>query len=84
MASQKKWIAGATKKEGKLHEARAVLYEGLSYLFDDFNIASVHQLITDIDELLADRAVGDGESADALRAFYFSMTGEIDEAMVKV
>jgi len=35
-------------------------------------------------ELLADRAMGDGESADALRAFYFSMTGEIDEAMLKV
>ena len=32
-------------------------------------------------ELLADRAMGDGESADALRAFYFRMTGEIDEAM---
>jgi ABC-type multidrug transport system ATPase subunit len=30
-------------------------------------------------ELLADRAVGDGESADALRSFYFRMTGEIDE-----
>jgi hypothetical protein len=29
--------------------------------------------------LLADRSVGDGESADALRAFYFRMTGEIDE-----
>jgi hypothetical protein len=25
--------------------------------------------------------MGDGESADALRAFYFRMTGEIDEAM---
>src|SRR6266853_1168251 len=35
-------------------------------------------------ELLADRAVGDGESADALRSFYFHMTGEIDEAMLKV
>src|SRR5216684_3285417 len=35
-------------------------------------------------ELLADRAVGDSESADALRAFYFRTTGEIDEAIVKV
>src|ERR1700680_119414 len=35
-------------------------------------------------QLLADRTVGDGESADALRAFYFRMTGEIDEAMLKV
>jgi ABC-2 type transport system ATP-binding protein len=35
-------------------------------------------------ELLADRAVGDGESAEALRAFYFHMTGEIDEAILKV
>src|SRR6266446_5928064 len=35
-------------------------------------------------ELLADRAVGDGESADALRSFYFRMTGEIDEAAVRV
>ncbi len=35
-------------------------------------------------QLLADRAVGDGESADALRAFYFHITGEIDEAMLKV
>src|SRR5271169_1867922 len=31
-------------------------------------------------ELLADRSVGDGESAGALRAFYFRMTGEIDES----
>ena len=32
-------------------------------------------------ELLADRPVGDGESAEALRAFYFRMTGEIDESI---
>jgi ABC-2 type transport system ATP-binding protein len=32
-------------------------------------------------ELLADRAVRDGESAEALRAFYFRMTGEMDEAI---
>jgi len=32
-------------------------------------------------ELLANRSVGEGESADALRFFYFRMTGEIDEAM---
>jgi len=30
-------------------------------------------------ELLADRSLSDGENADALRAFYFRMTGEIDE-----
>jgi ABC-2 type transport system ATP-binding protein len=30
-------------------------------------------------ELLADRPVGDSESAEALRAFYFRMTGEIEE-----
>ncbi|MGA9416252.1 MAG: hypothetical protein WBV60_16310, partial [Terriglobales bacterium] len=30
-------------------------------------------------ELLADRAVGDGESAEQMRAFYFRMTGEIEE-----
>jgi len=29
--------------------------------------------------LLADRPLGDGESAEALRSFYFRMTGEIDE-----
>ncbi len=32
-------------------------------------------------ELLTDRRVGDGESADALSSFYFRMTGEIDEAL---
>lgn len=32
-------------------------------------------------EMLADRRVGDGENAEALRAFYFRMTGEMDEAM---
>jgi ABC-type multidrug transport system ATPase subunit len=32
-------------------------------------------------ELLADRPVGDQESAEALRIFYFRMTGEIDEAV---
>jgi ABC-2 type transport system ATP-binding protein len=30
-------------------------------------------------ELLANRAIGDGESAEALRSFYFQTTGEIDE-----
>ena len=30
-------------------------------------------------ELLADRPVNNGESAEALRAFYFRMTGEIDQ-----
>jgi ABC-2 type transport system ATP-binding protein len=35
-------------------------------------------------ELLTDRRVGDGESADTLRSFYFRMTGEIDEAVLKV
>ena len=30
-------------------------------------------------ELLADRALDNGESAEALRSFYFQMTGEIDE-----
>ena len=35
-------------------------------------------------ELLADRAVGDGESAEALRSYYFRMTGEIDEAISAV
>jgi ABC-2 type transport system ATP-binding protein len=34
-------------------------------------------------ELLADRPVVAGESAEAMRAFYFRMTGEIDEAMLK-
>ncbi|HMD16899.1 MAG TPA: ABC transporter ATP-binding protein [Terriglobales bacterium] len=32
-------------------------------------------------ELLADRPVGNEESAEALRTFYFRMTGEIDEAI---
>jgi ABC-2 type transport system ATP-binding protein len=32
-------------------------------------------------ELLADRLMGDAENAEALRAFYFRMTGEIDEAL---
>jgi ABC-type multidrug transport system ATPase subunit len=34
-------------------------------------------------ELLADRAVGGGENAESLRSFYFRMTGEIDEAVLK-
>src|SRR5271163_4844158 len=33
-------------------------------------------------ELLANRRLTDGESAEALRAFYFRTTGEIDEAFV--
>jgi ABC-2 type transport system ATP-binding protein len=33
-------------------------------------------------ELLADRSVDDGESAEAMRSFYFRMTGEIDEQFV--
>jgi ABC-2 type transport system ATP-binding protein len=32
-------------------------------------------------EALADRSLDDGESAEALRSFYFRMTGEIDEAV---
>jgi len=35
-------------------------------------------------ELLADRPVAGGESAEALRSFYFQMTGEIDEAAPKL
>jgi ABC-2 type transport system ATP-binding protein len=35
-------------------------------------------------ELMADRRVDDGESADMLRSFYFRTTGEIDEAILKV
>jgi len=31
-------------------------------------------------QLLADRLVGTGESAESLRSFYFQMTGEVDEA----
>jgi ABC-type Na+ transport system ATPase subunit NatA len=33
-------------------------------------------------EVLADRALGNGENADALRAFYFRMTGEVDEKIL--
>jgi ABC-2 type transport system ATP-binding protein len=35
-------------------------------------------------ELLADRSMDDGENADALRTYYFHMTGEIDEAVLKL
>src|SRR5260221_2673664 len=35
-------------------------------------------------ELLANRAVSDGESADSLRAFYFRMTVAFDEAVLKI
>jgi ABC-2 type transport system ATP-binding protein len=34
-------------------------------------------------ELLADRPVRDGESAEVLRSYYFRMTGEVDEAVLK-
>jgi ABC-type uncharacterized transport system ATPase component len=34
-------------------------------------------------EVLADRPVGEGESAEALRSFYFRMTGEVDEGVGK-
>jgi ABC-2 type transport system ATP-binding protein len=34
-------------------------------------------------ELLADRPVRGGESAEVLRAYYFRMTGEVDEAVLK-
>ena len=52
----RRMLGDALFQQGKLHEARAVLHESLTYLFDDFNIASVQQLIADIDELLANRA----------------------------
>ena len=35
-------------------------------------------------ELLADRSMGEGESPETLRSFYFRMTGEVDEAILKV
>ena len=35
-------------------------------------------------ELLADRRVGSSESADALRSFYFQMTGEVDESRAAI
>ena len=34
-------------------------------------------------EILAHRAVGIDESAEELRSFYFRLTGEIDEAVLK-
>ncbi|MGB9204852.1 MAG: ABC transporter ATP-binding protein [Terriglobales bacterium] len=34
-------------------------------------------------ELLADRPVRDGESAEVLRSYYFRMTGEVDETVLK-
>ncbi|HSZ64521.1 MAG TPA: ABC transporter ATP-binding protein [Terriglobales bacterium] len=33
-------------------------------------------------EMLADRSLGEGESAEALRSFYFQTTGEIDERVL--
>src|SRR5580658_6803850 len=35
-------------------------------------------------ELLADRCVGSSESAEALRSFYFQMTGEVDESRAAI
>jgi ABC-2 type transport system ATP-binding protein len=35
-------------------------------------------------ELRADRPVGSAESADALRSFYFQMTGEVDESLAAI
>jgi TPR repeat protein len=49
----RRMLGDALFQQGKLHEAREALRESLSYLFDEFNIASVQQLIADIDELLA-------------------------------
>jgi ABC-type multidrug transport system ATPase subunit len=31
-------------------------------------------------ELLGDRVIGNDESAESLRSFYFSKTGEVDES----
>jgi ABC-type multidrug transport system ATPase subunit len=34
-------------------------------------------------ELLANRSLGEGENADALRSFYFRTTGQIDETLLR-
>jgi TPR repeat protein/transglutaminase-like putative cysteine protease len=52
----RRMLGDALARQGKLHEARKVYIEGLSLLFDDFNLAQVHQAIFSINEYFADRA----------------------------
>jgi ABC-2 type transport system ATP-binding protein len=64
---------------------RALAQQGTTVLIATHNFAEAaavadRLLLLDRGELLADRSVADGESADVLRSFYFRMTGEIDEA----
>jgi ABC-2 type transport system ATP-binding protein len=68
---------------------RALAQQGTTVLIATHNFAEAaavadRLLLLHRGELLANRLVADGESADAMRAFYFRMTGEIDEAMLKV
>ncbi len=65
---------------------RALAQQGSTVLLATHNFAEAaavadRLLLLHRGELLADRPVGDEESAEALRTFYFRMTGEIDEAM---
>jgi TPR repeat protein/Tfp pilus assembly protein PilF len=59
----RRMLGDALSQQGKLHEARKEFHDGLVYLFDDFNIASVRQSIVQIDETLADHADQAGASA---------------------
>jgi ABC-2 type transport system ATP-binding protein len=64
---------------------RAEAQQGTTVLIATHNFAEAaavadRLLLLHHGELLADHSVADGESADAMRSFYFRMTGEIDEA----
>jgi TPR repeat protein len=51
----RRMLGDAFARQGKLHEARKAYIDGLSLLFDEFNLAQVHQAIFNINEFFADR-----------------------------
>lgn len=65
---------------------RALARQGTTVLLATHNFAEAaavadRLLLLHRGELLADRSLDDAETAEALRSFYFRITGEIDEAM---
>lgn len=52
----RRMLGDALARQGKLHEARKVYIDALTLLFDDFNLAQVHQAIFNINEFFADQA----------------------------
>jgi len=75
----RRMLGDALVQQGKLHEAREVYRASLHYVFDDFNAESVHEAISQINDLDADKTVAGADSSSQR-----GVRPQMDDAAVKV